>query len=519
MRTIETMTRREWCGAALGAVTGLALGPTARAASADDLDDLDGMGLAAMVRRRKVSPRELLDRAIALVEHLQPSINAIAVKDYDFARSELQRLDPSAPFAGVPFLLKDLWVALAGTVSTNGSKFYDGVRADYDGELVRRFRAAGLVILGKAASPELGLSPSTESALHGAVRNPWNTARTAGGSSGGSAAAVAAGIVPLAHASDGGGSIRIPAACCGLFGLKPSRGRVPFPVRRFEGWAGLSTHFAVTRSVRDAAALLDAVAGPDVGAPFLAAPGPGEFLAATRTRARKLRIARLPQPLSGTAVDPACARAVEEAAALCTRLGHQVRDAAPPLDFKTYNAAFGTVLAVQALASLRDREAQLGRACTPDDVEPVTWMIAQSARQIDGVMYARAREVFDQTARRMGEFLRDYDLILSPTLAKPPIELGRLALSSTDFQQFAQEASTFSPYTALANITGQPAMSVPLAMSGEGLPIGVMLQGRFGEESTLLSLAASLEREQPWAGRRPSNLLPPQARRMVRSRS
>lgn len=505
----DGMTRRGFVGAtAAGLALGALGGPVGAAATRavtplwDELDGFDATGLAELVRSRRVGARELLERSISRIERLDPVVNAVPLRHFELARASLATLDPQAPFAGVPFLLKDLWVAMQGTATTNGSRFFDGVVADHDGELVKRFRRAGLVIVGKAASPELGLTTTTESALHGAVRNPFSLDRIAGGSSGGSAAAVAAGMVPIAHATDGGGSIRIPAACCDLVGLKPSRGRVPFSVRRYEGWGGLSVQFAVTRSVRDSARLLDAVAGPEAGAPFMAAPAPGEFAAAIGARPRPLRIARLRAPLSGTPVDPECERTVDLAADLCRRLGHTVVDAAPKVDFKAYNASFGTVLAVQTLAAIKAREAQLGRACTQADVEPVTWYIAQSGRSIDGVAFASARDVFEQAARDMAAFHQEWDLLLSPTLAQPPVELGKLGLSPKDFRQYATDVSLFSPYTSLANVTGQPAISLPLRLDAAGLPSGVMFLGRYAEEATLLSLAAAIEREAPWASRR-----------------
>lgn len=469
----------------------------------DELDREDASGLAERVRLGELSAAELLERSLARIERIDPLINAVTLRHDAAARAALAQVRADAPFAGVPFLLKDLAVAMAGTAVTNGSRFFRGLEFERDGELVSRFRRAGLVILGKAASPELGLTTTTESLANGLTRNPWHLGRTAGGSSGGSAAAVAAGLVPIAHASDGGGSIRIPAACCGLFGLKPTRGRVPFPLRRYEGWAGLGTHFAVTRSVRDAARLLDAVAGPEPGSSVLRAPLPGEFFAATRQSPRSLRIARLRMPLSGVAADVECERAVDLAAELCRGLGHVVADATPALDYQAYNAAFGTVVSVQTLAAISDRERQLGRRCTPEDVEPVTWLIVESGRRVDGLGYVRAREIFDETARSAADFFADWDLLLSPTVAKPPLPLGVLSLSPKDFSQYAAEVSGFSPYASLANITGQPAMSVPLGESADGLPIGVMFLARHAEEATLLALASTLEQAMPWRERRP----------------
>lgn len=500
-------TRREFLGqavavAALAGATPGAEASTHRAPArppsatwaVDDLDREDALGLAALVARRKVSPAELLDRALKRAAAIAP-LNAITVNDETVARAAVQA-GPAGPFAGVPFLLKDLAVELAGTHTTNGSRFFaDQPPAERDGELVRRFKAAGLVIFGKTASPELGLSPSTESALHGATRNPWNPAHIAGGSSGGSAVAVAAGVVPMAHASDGGGSIRIPASCCGLFGLKPSRGRVPFPNVHFEGWGGLSTQFAVTRSVRDAAALLDAVAGPAPGATAPDRPAPGRFLAATRARPGKLRIAVLRQPLNNGPVDAECAAALENAAQLCARLGHVVKDARPNIDVARWQGAFGTLVAVGISRSLEERARVLGRACTENDVERMTWLIAQSAKGIGGGAYAAALDTRDLLSAQMAAFHQDYDVLLSPTLAEPPPPLGVLVLSA-DPAAFAANSTRLSPYTSLANLTGQPAMSMPLHRTAAGLPVGLMFQGRYGEEALLLSLAAQLERAQ-----------------------
>lgn len=500
-------TRREFLGqaAAAMAVAGALRSGEAQAREArrfptvpwaqDELDALDALGLAALVARRKVSAAELLDRALRRAAAIA-SLNAITVNDVSVGALAAVAGSASGPFAGVPFLLKDLAVELYGTRTTNGSRFFaDQAPATRDGELVRRFKAAGLVIFGKTASPELGLSPSTESALHGATRNPWNPDHIAGGSSGGAAVAVAAGVVPMAHASDGGGSIRIPAACCGLFGLKPSRGRVPFPNRHFEGWGGLSTQFAVTRSVRDAAALLDAVAGPAPGATAPERPPPGSFLAATRARPGKLRIAVLRQPLNGGPVDAECATALENAARLCARLGHTVVDARPTIDVAGWQSAFGTLVAVGIARALDERGKALGRACTEHDVEPMTWLIAQSAKGIGGSAYAAALDMRDLVSAQMAAFHEDYDLLLSPTLAEPPPRLGVLVLSA-DPAAFAAQATRFSPYTSLANLTGQPAMSLPLHRTASGLPVGLMFQGRYGEDARLLTLAAQLERAQ-----------------------
>lgn len=506
----EDVTRRAVLGGLAASAVAVGASDASSATSGDvvprwdALDELDATGLAESIRRGDITAREMLDRTIARIESLNPVVNAVSLRHFELAAESLRQLDRQAPFSGVPFLLKDLWVAMAGTRVTNGSRFFEQLSYDHDGELIKRFRRAGFVIVGKAASPELGLTTTTESALHGAVRNPWQLDRVAGGSSGGSAAAVSAGMVPIAHASDGGGSIRIPASCCGLVGLKTSRGRVPFPIRRFQGWGGLSTHFAVTRSVRDAARLLDVVAGPEAGASVLQQPSAGLFMSAIESSPRPLKIARLPAPFSGGAVDPECERAVDTVAALCRQLGHRVEVATPDIDYKGYTAAFGTIIAVQTLAALRERERQMGRACTEADVEPVTWLIAQSGQRIDGLAFASAETTLDEAARQSAEFFKDWDLLLSPTLAQAPVELGKLGLSPTNFAQYAADVTAFSPYTSLANVTGQPSISLPLGWSRSGLPLGVMFTARFADEATLLSLSRTLERELPWHDRRPT---------------
>jgi amidase/6-aminohexanoate-cyclic-dimer hydrolase len=469
----------------------------------DTLDALDATGIADWVRRGEITPRDLLDRTVRRIETINPIINAITLRHFELAADSLKSLDRQAPFAGVPFLLKELWVAMEGTKVTNGIRFFEALTYDHDGELIKRFRRADFVIVGKAASPELGLTTTTGSALHGAVRNPWQLNRVAGGSSGGSAAAVSAGMVPIAHASDGGGSIRIPASCCGLVGLKTSRGRAPFPIRRFRGWGGLSTHFAVTRSVRDAARLLDVVAGPESGAPVLQQPATGVSRAITAAQT-PLRIARLPTPLSGAVVDPECERAVDNVVEVCRKLGHRVEVATPDIDYKAYTAAFGVIIAVQTLTALQQRERELGRPCAEADVEPVTWLIAQSGRKIDGVTFAAAKTALDQAARQAAQFFADWDLLLSPTLAQVPVALGKLGLSPTNFAQYAADVAAFSPFKSMANVTGQPSISLPLGWSRSGLPSGVMFTARYAEEATLLALSSALERELPWSDRRPS---------------
>jgi Asp-tRNA(Asn)/Glu-tRNA(Gln) amidotransferase A subunit family amidase len=469
----------------------------------DDLDGCDALGLADLVRRGEVTAEALLDRAIARVEAVNPRINAVVLKHYDEARAQLARGRPAGPFAGVPFLLKDLGATLAETITTDGSRAFAANRAKADANVTRRAKAAGLTVFGKTASPEFGLTTSTESTLWGATRNPWNLERIAGGSSGGAAAAVAARILPMAHASDGGGSIRIPAACCGLFGLKPSRGRVSYGAGVGIGWNGLSTQHAVTISVRDSAALLDALAGPEPGESVVPPKAYGDFLDAAQRTPKPLRIALVADAPTGVPLHPDCRAALEDAAALCESLGHHVEPAKLNLDAAAIAAAFGVSISVDMLSRLERRAAGLGGPVRQDEVETVTWMMAERGKSATGQAYADARRTFDAAAVEVARLLESYDLFLSPTLAEPPGPLGRLGLSPANIGDYGRAIGAFSPYTALQNQTGVPAMSVPLHWNAEGLPIGVMFTAPYAREDLLFSLAGQLEAARPWADRRP----------------
>jgi amidase/6-aminohexanoate-cyclic-dimer hydrolase len=497
-------TRRETLvlmgGAMAGTIGGALAGP---APAGDPFEDHDALGLADLVRRREISPAELLAFAQARAARVEPAIHSIVVDDDAAARLQLAAGVPDGPFAGVPFLLKDLEIALAGTVTTSGSRYFADQRATEDDEIVRRYKRAGLVIFGKTGSPELGLTGTTESLLHGATRNPWDPERTAGGSSGGAAAAVAARIVPVAHASDGAGSIRTPASCCGVFGLKPTRGRVPFGPRRSEGWNGCGTQHAVSLSVRDSAALLDATAGPEAGSPYVAPPPARPFLAEVGAPPGRLRVALVTRPLSGVPVHPDCLKAVEDAGRLLEDLGHVVEPATLPVDFEATNAGMLATLCVATLAALQERQRTVGRAWTERDVESVTWRLAEMGRDVDGLAYAAGRAAFDRAGRDMARFHERYDVVLQPTLAQPPVRTGVLSLSPVDFDAYVRDVTAFGPFTALYNMTGQPAMSVPLHWSADGLPIGVMLAAPHGGEALLFRLAAQLEQARPWRSRRP----------------
>lgn len=499
-------TRREVVAggaAALATASSPALAAASRPASSP-LDEHDALGLAALVRARKVSPVELLDAAIARAEALNPRYNFMAQKLYDRARGQVVQGLPRGPFTGVPWLLKDLNTHIAGELTEGGSRFYKGYRAPVTSELVRRIEAVGFLVFGKTTTPEFGLTATTENKLNGDTRNPWNPAHIAGGSSGGAAAAVAAGVLPAAHATDGGGSIRIPASCCGLFGLKPSRGRVPMGPGRTEGWGGLSAHHAVTRSVRDSAAILDATWGVEPGARYGAPEPDGTFLANVTRKPGRLRIALMTGSFAGSPVDPECAEAVRAAARLCESLGHHVEEAAPKFDMAALGLASFATIGPSIAADVADRAKATG-IDPAQTLEPISLGFIEYGKRFTAMDFARANVAFQQAASTMAAFMANYDVILTPTLAAPPLTLGRINLTpDCGFEEWGQRAAVFAAFTQIANFTGQPGMSVPLAMSRAGLPIGVQFLGRYGREDVLFRLAGQLERAAPWAGKRPA---------------
>lgn len=467
------------------------------------LDRHDALGLAALVKSRKVSAAELLEAAIVRAEALNPRFNFMAQKHYDYGRKAVAAGLPLGPFQGVPWLLKDLNTSIAGEVTENGSRLYRGNRAAVTSELVTRIEAAGFVIFGKTTTPEFGLTGTTESALTGATRNPWHPERIAGGSSGGAAAAVAAGVLPAAHATDGGGSIRIPASCCGLFGLKPSRGRVPMGPTRTEGWGGLSAHHAVTRSVRDSAAILDATHGTEPGSRYGAPTPERPFLAEVGRDPGKLRVALMLAPFSGAPVAPEVIAATRAAADLLAGLGHHVEEAAPKIDAAAVGAGSFALMAASVAADCEDRAKALGLTLGPDLLEPTTLDIIGYGKIVTGRDFARGNSAYQAAAVAIAKFMERYDVILSPTLTAPPLPLGRIGLSTgRALMEWGQEVGAFTAFTGVFNGTGQPSMSLPLGMSAEGLPIGVMVTGRFGQEGLLFRLAAQVEQAAPWAGRR-----------------
>lgn len=470
-----------------------------RGLSYEDYAKADAVALAELIRSKQIAPTDALDAAIARAEQVNPHLNAIVLKHYELARAAALALPEQAPLRGVPMLLKDLGLKLRGTVTTHGSRFFVDAVADRDSTLVRHYRNAGLLIFGKTASPEFGATATTESTLWGQTRNPWNPDLSSGGSSGGAAVAVAAGIVPAAQATDGGGSIRIPASHCGLFGLKPSRGHNSSAPDTAENWMGLSVAHAITRSVRDSALLLDICANPQPAAQTR----PSSYLAALAMPPRPLRIGMLETNPFAVPVHADCQAALMHAAQLCEQLGHHVEPAALDLPVASMMEGMGAMVGNGLLAKVRDREKQSGRTATAADFEPLNWSSIQQALRCSPEQLQRARASTDRVARLFDELLTRFDVILSPVTATPPPALGALALDQP-YETFVQSAVQSSCYTSMYNIAGLPAMSVPLHWTPDNLPIGSMFAGRFGDEVTLLQLAAQLEQVAPWFDRRPS---------------
>ena len=463
----------------------------------------DATTLAELVRSKQVQPIELADAAIGRIERLNPGLNAVVTPMYEQARAQAKGPLPDGAFRGVPFLLKDLLGSYAGVRQTWGSAYLRDFVPDHDSELVARLKRAGVVILGRTNAPEFGILPTTEPRLFGPSRNPWNTARSTGGSSGGSAAAVAAGMVPMAHANDGGGSNRIPASCCGLFGLKPTRARNPLGPDLGDMMGGLVAEHALTRSVRDSAALLDATSGPDVGDPYWAPPPARPFLEEVGRDPGRLRIAFSNQAPSGAPVHADCVAAVEDACRLCAGLGHELEEAAPAIDVGPYSSSFNAVFSTGVAAGIDGFAVLTGRKPAEDQFEPLTWGVYEMGKRVSAAEYVLAHLMLQRTARAVARFMLKYDAWLSPTVAEAPPPLGSFDSPPGNPLAGLLRASQFVPFTPVANATGQPAMSVPLYWNAEGLPVGVHFTGRFGDEAALFRLAAQLEAARPWAGRRP----------------
>jgi amidase len=477
----------------------------------------DALGLAALVRQGEVTATELLELAIARNEQVHPSINAVIHPMYEEGRQLAAAVDKQGPFAGVPFLIKDLGLEVKGHPLLIGTKGYKGYVSQADSFLVNQFRQAGLVFFGKTNTPEFGLTPYTEPVLHGPTRNPWDTSRSAGGSSGGSAAAVAAGITPMATASDGGGSIRIPASCNGLFGLKPGRGRLSFGHLKGEMWSGAIMEGCVSRSVRDSAAFLDAFAMHAPGDPFQIAPPLRPYLQEVQHEPGQLRIGWSTHHLLGHAIAPDCITAVNEAIALLESLGHIVEEVKLPFEKEDLTEVFLMMVFGELAADLADLEKHLGRRIRPADVEDNTYALGILGRSYSARDYALQRRRWNDIARRSGLFHQQYDLLLTPTVSKPPFTVGALQPSAAERRlvkfvnafglgsllkanvgELAEKVFGYIPFTPFANLTGQPSMSVPLYWNDQNLPVGVMFSADTAREDILFRLAGQLERAKPW---------------------
>lgn len=465
--------------------------------------DCDATALAAMVRRGEVSARELVDEAIRRCEAVNGELNAVITTMFERARDAAAQPPGDGPFAGVPFLMKDFVAEVAGVPFTEGSEFLRDYIPGEDSEIYRRFCAAGLITIGKTNLPEFAIGTTTEPRRFGATHNPWDPTRTPGGSSGGAAAAVAARIVPMAHGNDVGGSIRIPASCCGLVGLKPSRGRTTLAPHYGDIFSGYFVEHALTRSVRDAAGLLDVIAGPALGEPYLAPPPERAWADEAGADPGCLRIGYSTTTPLGDPLDPACLKAVEATAALCADLGHDVVERAPEFDALDFWTRYTSVLAGGVAWALADWARRLDRPLDPDHFEPFVWAFAERGFKQTAADYLMAIQDVQRHVRRISEFYVDRDLWLTTTLGQPPVPLGTLVYADDPFE-LRRRTARFSPYTYIANATGQPAISLPLAMSDDGLPIGLHFTARLGAEATLIRLAAQLEQAQPWQALRPA---------------
>ncbi|MEI6739352.1 MAG: amidase [Gemmatimonadaceae bacterium] len=492
-----------------------------------EYDTLDGLGLAALIRTGHISATEATEAALARIAARNPALNAVVRVLATEARASVAAIPSAAPFAGVPMVIKDLQALVRGVPTSHGTRPMQTVIPDHDSELVARYRRAGAVFVGKANTPELGLTPFTESEALGPARNPWDITRTTGGSSGGSGAAVAARIVPMGHGGDGGGSIRIPASCNGLFGLKPTRGRMPTGPDLGSVWGGFAQEHVLTRSVRDSAAMLDATAGDDVGAPVACPPQARPFLDEVTTAPGRLRIAMTSTPFFGNHVHPDCVAAMQETGRLLVSLGHEVVEDTPALDGEALAQAFLTVVAAECRADLEWMGHELKRAPRREDVEVATWALGLVGRNFRASEYALAVRALQMAGRTISRFLMRYDLLLTPTLADPPFVVGALQPTAAEkvamsvlgalglgsvlgspslLGKMVEKAFGFIPYTPIFNASGHPAMSVPLSWNAQGLPIGSHFVGRFGDEATLFRVAGQLEQARPWADRMPPGL-------------
>jgi amidase len=469
----------------------------------DEYSRYDAVGLADLVRRREISPAELAETALAAIAAVNPSINAV-VETFPKRAAEATL---SGPLGGVPFLRKDILIQEAGGLTEFGSRLAAGLRMPEASELALRFQRAGLVTLGRTTTPELAFNATTENVKDGPTRNPWNRDRSAGGSSGGSAAIVAAGAVPSAHGNDGGGSIRIPAGCCGIVGLKPTRGRVSLGPGHGTVLLGLVAEHALTRTVRDCAAILDATQGASPGDPYVIAPPARPYLEEIGAPVGRLRIAYTNTAWTGVAVDPEIAAAVKLTAKLCSDLGHIVVEAKPEVDAEAFGIATRNIWCSFLALGIEGLSAATGRKPNPETLEASSLACMEYGKSLTAVDLYRAEGVMNRVSRDAARFFASYDVLLTPTIARRTLPIGDPLLdgnaSGLTAEKWVEQIFTYAPFTSLFNTTGQPAMSLPLEQDSAGLPVGMQFVAKFGEEALLFRLAASLEEAKPWKDRRP----------------
>ena len=489
-----------------------------------DYGKYDGLGLAELVRKRQVSPAELVEEAINRIETHNPNLNAVVLPLYERAREKAKGKLPEGPFTGVPFMIKDLHATLEGIPTSHGNKLWSHIPASISTELVTRWENSGVIVVGKTNTPEFGLTPYTESDTFQPARNPWDPARTPAGSSGGSGAAVAARMVPIASGGDGGGSIRAPASACGIFGLKPTRGRTPTGPIIGESWNGFDIEHVLTLSVRDSAAMLDATKGPDVGAPYII-PDAGPFLHEVSKKPGRLKIAFSTKSMLGKKVHEDCVKGVAETVKLLRDLGHELMEDAPAIHGEEYSLHFLTIIAAQMRVDIEETAEAAGKKVSVDDFDITTFGTGLFGTILKASDYARAFRYLQRVSREIGRFFENYDVLLTPVLNQPPGKIGDLKPSASELAQLRLIARTrqtwilgvmgiikplaaqtfeFIPWTPVFNVTGQPAMSVPLHWNEEGLPIGMHFVGKWGDEATLFRLAGQLEKAKPWFDKVPA---------------
>lgn len=470
----------------------------------DEYSNYDGLGLAQLVKDKEVTPKELRDLALDAISLLNPKLNSVSQVLKEDSENELSKGIAKGPFEGVPFLIKELVLHKANIRTNMGSKLAEGLTFPVDSELMRRFKQAGLVTVGTTPTPEFGYNATTEAVYYGPTKNPWKPAHSPGGSSGGSAASVAAGIVPVAHANDGGGSIRIPASCNGLVGLKPTRGRIPAGPFNSEPLNGIAIEFAVSKSVRDTAALLDAVSGPDIGCYGWAEPPTDSFVAQMNERPNKLKIALMKEPLTSVSVDEESIKEVERTARLCEELGHEVVETAPSIDTEALSLATLRIWTANIRHMINGVARMLQRTPSPDNLEEGIWACYKYGETITAEELLQAIDINAKVSRAVGEFFTNYDVILSPVAAQKPLPLGTLNSNRKGLtaEEWTNQIFTYAPFTNLFNSTGTPAISLPLGWSQDGLPIGLQFASGFAKEGLLLSLAAQLEEAAPWENKR-----------------